>query len=280
MITVNKIRSSTITRNLGLINGHSGRNNNKINAEHLTLLGSEMINFLEESKGYTFEVVGSGYVGPDFFRFFEIDQLEIVDDRIDFIETCNAYYPDGIFCYSLRHKKYALYDYTHRELFLISTMNFDLFRENPALYINAQWRPTPMRAHGIILMPENMVHNYWGEVLINDQKNPFLFSAGKSASKFDLIISNRFGQELEEENVLLPSNLLREDFFEDTKGNLIKGFVYQLDQVTLQEALIENVELFVVQDPTVRISSIFGLSILGKAQKWDFSQHPDCLHVF
>jgi hypothetical protein len=48
-----------------------------------------------------------------------------------------------------------------------------------------------MRAHGIILMPENMVHNYWGEVLINDQKNPFLFSAGKSASKFDLIISNK-----------------------------------------------------------------------------------------
>lgn len=56
---------------------------------------------------------------------------------------------------------------------------------------------------------------------------------------------------------------------------LSKGFVYQLDQVTLQEALIEKVEFFVVQDPAVRISSI-----LGKAQKWHFSQCPDYLHVF
>ncbi|MGH1334982.1 MAG: hypothetical protein ACRBFS_02565 [Aureispira sp.] len=277
MITTNKILSSTSTKNLKLIDHWV--EGNKINAEQLDLIDPVMKTFLKESKGYTFESGGYGYNGPDFFVFFELDQLRIINNRIEFIKTCNAYQPEGMFCYSIPHKKYALYDSTHRELFLISEMNFDLFTQNPALYINAHWNPLRMRKYGILTLPENMVNAYWEDIVIGNQTNPFLFSAGKSAQKFDLIISNRFGKELEEEAVLHNSNRLGEDSFNDVNGNSIKGTLYQLKEVQLKDAFITEVLLFVVQNPTIRIPSIFGLALLGKTYEWSFNNHENCLYV-
>lgn len=147
MIKTAKILSSEFDS----INFYHNSSKKAITARQLKHVTEEMSNFLEASKGYVYHGTGEEYWGPEYFSFYELSALKVKSNRIEFLEFATEYSCEGIFCYSLAHEKYALYDSQHRQMSIILEMDFDLFKENPALYINAQWKPQEMEEHGIVI---------------------------------------------------------------------------------------------------------------------------------